>query len=117
MDLTKSQVGRLCAETGMFMFTPHDFIKVALEALSIKLPDSVETNRALLHTKEQTLTQGQLGVFVIDAALGELEFEVEENEVTLNLNKAVTSEGEWGIFLPVAAAGGAGAGAVRIPSQ
>lgn len=45
----------------------------------------------------------ETGTFVIDEALGELEFEVEENEVTLNLNKAVTSEGEWGIFIPAAA--------------
>ncbi|ORY14305.1 hypothetical protein BCR34DRAFT_612880 [Clohesyomyces aquaticus] len=46
------------------------------------------------------------GTFVIDEALGELEFEAEENETTLNLNKKVVAEGEWGIFLPVAAVAG-----------
>ncbi|KAF2110377.1 hypothetical protein BDV96DRAFT_691174 [Lophiotrema nucula] len=45
-----------------------------------------------------------VGAFVIEETLGELEFEAEENEVTLNLNKNVTAEGEWGIFLPAAAA-------------
>lgn len=38
----------------------------------------------------------ETGTFVIDPALGEIEFELEENEVTLDLNKAVTAEGEWG---------------------
>ena len=37
-----------------------------------------------------------VGAFVIEETLGEVEFEAEENEVTLNLNKGVTAEGEWG---------------------
>ncbi|KAK7418012.1 hypothetical protein QQZ08_011409 [Neonectria magnoliae] len=63
--------------------------------------------------KTLDISQGQIGrfcaeagAFVIDPAVGELEFEAEENELTLtvaNLN------GEWGIFLPDAAAAGDGA--------
>lgn len=64
------------------------------------------------------ISQGQIGrfcaeagVFVIDPALGELEFELEENELTLTVNSL---NGEWAAFVPVAAGGGteteAGAG-------
>ncbi|KAF2712564.1 hypothetical protein K504DRAFT_499649 [Pleomassaria siparia CBS 279.74] len=48
-----------------------------------------------------------VGAFVIEETLGEVEFEADENEVTLNLNKAVVAEGEWGIFVPAAAVTGA----------
>ncbi|KAK0730327.1 hypothetical protein B0H67DRAFT_638841 [Lasiosphaeris hirsuta] len=47
--------------------------------------------------------------FVIDDAIGELEFEADENELTLTVSDLV---GEWGIFLPAGAAtAGAGAAA------
>ncbi|KAK3362599.1 hypothetical protein B0T25DRAFT_626999 [Lasiosphaeria hispida] len=47
--------------------------------------------------------------FVIDDAIGELEFEADENELTLTVSDLV---GEWGIFLPAAAAtAGTGAAA------
>ncbi|KPM40133.1 hypothetical protein AK830_g6409 [Neonectria ditissima] len=59
------------------------------------------------------ISQGQIGrfcteagAFVIDPAVGELEFEVEENELTLTV---ANMNGEWGIFLPDAAAAGDGA--------
>lgn len=39
--------------------------------------------------------------FVIDPALGELEFEADENELTL---KVADINGEWGIFIPQAGA-------------
>lgn len=56
------------------------------------------------------ISQGQIGrfcaeagVFVIDPALGELEFEVEENELTLTV---ANMNGEWAAFIPVAAGEG-----------
>ncbi|KAF4623788.1 hypothetical protein D9613_001384 [Agrocybe pediades] len=39
--------------------------------------------------------------FVIDDALGELEFEDDENEITLTVKSMI---GEWGVFIPSAAA-------------
>ena len=46
----------------------------------------------------------ETNTFVIDAALGEFEFEKEENELVLKpTNKAILN-GEFGIFAPVAAA-------------
>lgn len=56
VDISKGQIGRLCAETN---------------------------------------------TFVIDPAVGELEFEAEENELSL---KVANMNAEWGIFLPAAAA-------------
>ncbi|KAK0749191.1 hypothetical protein B0T18DRAFT_436796 [Schizothecium vesticola] len=50
----------------------------------------------------------ETGSFVIDDAIGELEFEVEENELTLTVNSLT---GTWGIFVPQAAGAAAGAGA------
>ncbi|KAK7413497.1 hypothetical protein QQX98_007645 [Neonectria punicea] len=59
------------------------------------------------------ISQGQIGrfcaeagAFIIDPAVGELEFEVEENELTLTV---ANMNGEWGIFMPDAAAAGDGA--------
>ncbi|KFZ06270.1 hypothetical protein V501_07550 [Pseudogymnoascus sp. VKM F-4519 (FW-2642)] len=57
------------------------------------------------------IANGQIGklctetnTFVIDKALGELEFEADENELTLTVTNM---NGEWGIFVPVAAANAA----------
>ncbi|KAF6810227.1 hypothetical protein CSOJ01_06418 [Colletotrichum sojae] len=59
------------------------------------------------------ISKGQIGrlfpeanAFIIDPALGELEFEAEENELTL---KVANMNGEFAVFLPQA--GGAGGGA------
>ncbi|KAJ4323528.1 hypothetical protein N0V84_004267 [Fusarium piperis] len=50
----------------------------------------------------------EAGAFVIDPAVGELEFEAEENELLIKVDNM---NGEWGIFVPdTAAAPGAGAG-------
>ncbi|WYZ38456.1 hypothetical protein EsH8_III_000370 [Colletotrichum jinshuiense] len=46
----------------------------------------------------------ELNAFIIDPALGELEFEAEENELTL---KVANMNGEFAIFLPQAKAGAA----------
>ena len=61
------------------------------------------------------ISQGQIGrlctetnTFVIDPAVGELEFEAEENELTLTV---ANMNAEWGIFLPDAAAAAPAAGA------
>ncbi|KAI8712084.1 hypothetical protein NCS52_01473700 [Fusarium sp. LHS14.1] len=43
----------------------------------------------------------EAGAFVIDPAVGELEFEVEENELLIKVDNM---NGEWGIFIPDAAA-------------
>ncbi|WAO96828.1 Hypothetical protein NCS54_01451500 [Fusarium falciforme] len=43
----------------------------------------------------------EAGAFVIDPAVGELEFEAEENELLIKVNNM---NGEWGIFIPDAAA-------------
>ncbi|KAF5386796.1 hypothetical protein D9615_001604 [Tricholomella constricta] len=45
----------------------------------------------------------ETNTFVIDDALGELEFEADENELTLTVKNMI---GEWGIFVPTAAAVG-----------
>lgn len=52
----------------------------------------------------QNVAQGQVGklctetnTFIIDPALGELEFEAEENEISLTVDNM---NGEWGIFIP-----------------
>ena len=56
----------------------------------------------------QDISQGQIGklctetnTFVIDPAIGELEFEAEENELSLTVDNM---NGEWGVFIPQAAA-------------
>ncbi|RSL38059.1 hypothetical protein CEP53_015214, partial [Fusarium sp. AF-6] len=43
----------------------------------------------------------EAGAFVIDPAVGELEFEAEENELTIKVDNM---NGEWAIFIPDAAA-------------
>ncbi|KAJ4192423.1 hypothetical protein NW767_010649 [Fusarium falciforme] len=43
----------------------------------------------------------EVGAFVIDPAVGELEFQAEENELLIKVNNM---NGEWGIFIPDAAA-------------
>ncbi|KAF9461060.1 hypothetical protein BDZ94DRAFT_1299444 [Collybia nuda] len=52
----------------------------------------------------------ETNTFVIDDALGELEFEVEENELTLTVTNMV---GEWGIFVPTAAGAVGGEGEAK----
>lgn len=62
------------------------------------------------------ISQGKVGKlctetnsFIIDEAVGELEFEAEENELSLTVSSLV---GTWAVFVPqAAAAGGAGAAA------
>ncbi|KAK2759046.1 hypothetical protein FQN54_003145 [Arachnomyces sp. PD_36] len=58
----------------------------------------------------QDISQGQIGklctetnTFIIDPAIGELEFEAEENELSLTVDNM---NGEWGIFIPQAGSGG-----------
>ncbi|KAJ3459823.1 hypothetical protein MRS44_015896 [Fusarium solani] len=55
----------------------------------------------------------EAGAFVIDPAVGELEFEVEENELLIKVDNM---NGEWGIFIPDAAAT-PGAGGEAAPGE
>ncbi|KAH7160497.1 hypothetical protein B0J13DRAFT_402305, partial [Dactylonectria estremocensis] len=85
---------------------------VAVEAVTYKIDLAEGADNLTLSKVDYILnadstldiSQGKIGrfcteanAFVIDSAVGELEFEAEENELTLSV---ANMNGEWGIFIP-----------------